>query len=84
MTVFFAHLCDPDEDLELVYVQLLVHALGEPGSQEVHCGSVPLLKHKHNTLQQNTHSHTGRGDNKTTGFKTHTKLRALPPQSGLQ
>lgn len=54
----FAHLGDPDEDLQLVDVELLIHALGQPGPQQVHGGSVPLLKHINRTLQQNTHSGT--------------------------
>lgn len=54
--VFRPHLCDPDEDLQLVDVELLIHALGEPGPQQVHGGSVPLLKHINTTPSSKTHT----------------------------
>lgn len=56
VAVFRPHLCDPDEDLQLVDVELLIHALGEPGPQEVHGGSVPLLKHINTTPSSKTHT----------------------------
>lgn len=37
------HLDDPDEDLQLVDVQLQVHAVRQPGSDQVHGAGVPLL-----------------------------------------
>lgn len=52
-----SHLGDPDEDFQLVDVQLLIHALGEPGAQQVHGGRVPLLKDKQSALQKNTFTH---------------------------
>lgn len=56
--VFRPHLCDPDEDLQLVDVELLIHAFGKPGPQKVHGGSVPLLKHINTTPSSKTHSGT--------------------------
>lgn len=59
------HLCDPDEDLQLVDVELLIHALGEPGPQQVHGGSVPLLKHINTTpsSKTNTRAHNNNNNN---------------------
>lgn len=68
VAVFRPHLCDPDEDLQLVDVELLVHALGEPGPQQVHGGSVPLLKHI----------------NATPSSKTHTRAQAQQQRRGQQ
>lgn len=56
------YLGDPDEDFELVDVELLIHAFGEPGPQQVHGGSVPLLKHINTTPSSKTHIHTQTGD----------------------
>lgn len=58
------NLCDPDEDLQLVDVELLIHAFGEPGPQQVHGGSVPLLKHINTTpsSKTNTRAHNNNND----------------------
>lgn len=63
------YLCDPDEDLELVDVELLFRPFGEPGPQQVHGGSVPLLKHINTTLSSKTHTHTRPQDVGATKYK---------------
>lgn len=60
-----SYLCNPDEDLELVDMELLIHTLSEPGSQQVHGGSVPLLKHINTTLSSKTHTHAHTQDTMT-------------------
>lgn len=53
-----SYLDDPDEDLELVEMELLVHALSEPGPQQVHGGCVPLLQHTQTQRSPAKHTHT--------------------------
>lgn len=53
-----SYLCNPDEDFKLIDVELLIHTFSEPGPQQVHGGSVPLLKHINTTLSSKTHTHT--------------------------
>lgn len=50
------YLCDPDEDFELVDVKLLIHAFSEPSPQQIHGGSVPLLKHRGTTPSSKKHT----------------------------
>lgn len=38
-----SHFDDPDENLQLVNVELQVHSVGQPRSQQVHGAGVPLL-----------------------------------------
>lgn len=56
--VWTCYLCNPDKNLKLVDMQLLIHTLSEPGPQKVHGGSVPLLKHINTTLSSKTHTRT--------------------------
>ncbi len=38
------YLYNPDEDFELIDMKLLVHALSQPGCQQIHSGCIPLLQ----------------------------------------
>lgn len=46
------YLYNSDEDFQLIYMQLQVHTVCQPGAQEIHCAGVPLLKYKYIVLQQ--------------------------------
>lgn len=69
------HLGDPDEDFQLVDVELLIHAFSEPGPQQVHGGSVPLLKHIRTAPSSKTHTRTHTQDHRDVRltFKTPTR-----------
>ena len=66
--MFRAHLDHSDEDLELVDVELKVHAVSEPGPQQVHGAGVPLLEHTQTQCSPARHTVTGQ----THTIHTHT------------
>lgn len=82
VAVFPPHLCDPDEDLQLVDVELLIHAFSEPGPQKVHGGGVPLLKHINTTPSSKTHSGTD-SSSSTTRYAVRQASTPPPEFSGI-
>lgn len=50
-------------------MELLIHAFGEPSPQQIHGGSVPLLKHRGTTPSSKTHTRTHTQDTATSKAK---------------